>query len=147
MTTPNSKEVLPTRDESPMQQSPYFRSGAEIASRFDPDDEAHNLATYGKPPYWFVEDVPPRYAGFAVHWKDAVGREYMFMEEHKIGIRLPIVRNRAEALEFPQPGEELVLTEHGGGQRTKIRIVDLITREGWTTTAAATVNDSLLQRY
>jgi hypothetical protein len=116
-----------------------YRSGTQIASSFDENAEEFNLRTYGKPPYWFIEDVPPRYTFFKVHWTDAEKREYMFMEPDRIGIRIPIAANREQTLDFPQGGEEILLTEHGGGNQHKIRIVSLIMWKTFKNTAAAII--------
>jgi hypothetical protein len=115
------------------------KSRAEVAASFDDQDEEFNLKTYGKPPYWFIDDVPPRYDHFKIHWKDAEQREYMFLEKEKYGIRIPIAVNRQHTLDFPQSGDEIVLTEYGGGNQHKIRIVDLIMWKNFKNTAAATI--------
>jgi hypothetical protein len=120
---------------------PVYRSGTEIAASFDETDEDFNLRTYGKPPYWFLEDVPPRYEVFKIHWTDSEKRQYMYMEIDKLGIRIPIAVNREHTLDFPQSGEEVVLTEFGGGQQRKIRVVNLIMWKNFKNTAAATIED------
>jgi len=103
-------------------------SGSELAERYEQDvlqgmSDEELEQRYGKPPHWFVEPRVPRYSEFRVDWRDATGREYMFIEPTQLGVRIPIALNRARNIEFPQLGETLVLTEIGGGQQQHISVL------------------------
>ena len=108
----------------PQQQ---FISGTELAQRFE-QDQLQGLSTeilrqrYGSPPHWFQTGSAPRYGEFKVHWQDHEGRQYMFLEETQLAVRLPIRMNRDRLLGFPSLGQTLILTEHGGGQQRVIQV-------------------------
>lgn len=62
---------------------------------------------------WFLRSQQiPHYSEFIVHWRDFSGREYMFIDDRELAVRLRIRKN----YQPPSAGDHLDLIEAGTGK-------------------------------
>ena len=102
------------------------------------DGEAQRLVKlFGKPPYEFLGQTPgrdyPRYEDFAPQFVDDVGRQYQRTDEADrfyVRIPIPLTRSRRndalygryeDQVDFPRPGEQIVLRPIVGGAAARRR--------------------------
>jgi len=84
------------------------------------------IELFGRPPYYFdaYSPVPvPKYKDFVATMRDDEGREYMLVEDDKLGVKFPIRLNRDKSMTMPVEGATYKLTEIGGGNHMYIRVI------------------------